>query len=204
MPILGDQQHKEMVEHWKTLSSTLKDRPKAILLISGHHEVLTPLLTCSSCLSKSLRKLLYQILSKCLSSTRPIVGAPQNQDVSAFQGAIKCAFTFFVRCLAIRKDIVSTDQIVLVSDFQNKRYRKPFLSSYCECVDLQAPAKSAVFCYVNALTSFFWIGYMQERIPTVTSSPHPPMIYDYRGFPPEVYICSSAIRLRSMSIYSGD
>lgn len=39
LPILGDKQHAEMVRHWKTLASKLPSQPKAIVLISGHHEV---------------------------------------------------------------------------------------------------------------------------------------------------------------------
>src|SRR5438046_262252 len=30
-------------------------------------------------------------------------------------------------------------------------------------------------------------GHWEESIPTVMTSPHPPMLYDYYGFPPESY-----------------
>lgn len=42
MPLLGDHRHAELVQHWKTLASTLPAKPEAILVVSGHWEVRLP------------------------------------------------------------------------------------------------------------------------------------------------------------------
>ncbi len=53
------------------------------------------------------------------------------------------------------------------------------LGSYLESVALLPKAKPKALLVISA--------HWEERVPTVTTSPAPPMLYDYYGFPPESY-----------------
>jgi aromatic ring-opening dioxygenase catalytic subunit (LigB family) len=53
------------------------------------------------------------------------------------------------------------------------------LSGYLASVPGRLPATPRALLVVSA--------HWEEKVPTVTASPHPPLVYDYSGFPPEAY-----------------
>jgi len=53
------------------------------------------------------------------------------------------------------------------------------LAAYWRSVRDLPPAQPKALLVVSA--------HWEEAVPTVMTSPHPPMLYDYYGFPPEAY-----------------